>query len=148
AIGKALDALGARGEAMEAALVVTGARDGEVRAVVGGRDVDAPGFNRALDATRPIGSLVKPFVNLVALAQPQRYSLATRIDDAPVDLPQRDGTRWRPANDDGVVHGKVLLVDALVNSWNLATVHLGQRIGVDRVRGFLESFGLGRPVNP
>ena len=148
AIGKALAGIGQRADAVEAALVVTGARDGEVLAMIGSRDVDAPGFNRALDATRPIGSLVKPFVNLVALAQPQRYSLATLVDDTPIDMAQRDGTRWRPQNDDHEVHGQVLLVDALVNSWNLATVHLGLRIGVDRVGGFLESFRLGRPINP
>ncbi|MCK9539202.1 penicillin-binding protein 1B [Dokdonella sp.] len=148
AVGTSLAALGKRGEAAEAALVVTGARDGEVRAMIGGRDVDAPGFNRALDAVRPIGSLVKPFVNLVALAQPQRYSLATLLSDAPIDMAQRDGSRWRPQNDDGRTHGEVLLIDALVHSWNLATIDLGLRIGVDRVRGFLESFRLGRPVNP
>jgi len=148
AIAAALADLGGRADGIEAALVVTGSRDGEVRAVIGSREVDAPGFNRALDAVRPVGSLVKPFVNLVALAQPQRYSLATLLDDVPVDMPQRDGSRWRPRNDDGQVHGQVLLVDALVRSWNLATVNLGQRIGVDRVRGFLESFRLGRPINP
>lgn len=148
AIGKALTSLGKRGEVVEAALVVTGARDGEVQAMVGSRDVDAPGFNRALDALRPIGSLVKPFVNLVALAQPQRYSLATLLDDSAIDMPQRDGSRWRPENDDHQTHGQVLLIDALVRSWNLATVHLGLRVGVDRVRGFLESFGLGRTINP
>ncbi|MEP6510227.1 MAG: penicillin-binding protein 1B [Dokdonella sp.] len=148
AIDKALNALGKRGEAVESALVVTGARDGEVEAVIGSRDVDAPGFNRALDALRPIGSLVKPFVNLVALAQPQRYSLATLLDDSTVDMAQPGGARWRPENDDHQTHGQVLLIDALVNSWNLATVHLGLRIGVDRVRGFLQSFGLRREINP
>ena len=135
-------------ETIEAALVVTGARDGEVEAMIGSRDVDAPGFNRALDALRPIGSLVKPFVNLVALAQPQRYSLATLVDDSTVDMAQPDGSRWRPQNDDHQTHGQVLLLDALVHSWNLATVHLGLRIGVERVRGFLQSFGLGRDINP
>ncbi|MGN6520092.1 MAG: penicillin-binding protein 1B [Dokdonella sp.] len=148
AIDKALAGLGKRGEAVEAALVVTGARDGEVQAMIGSRDVDEPGFNRALDASRPIGSLVKPFVNLVALAQPQRYSLATVLDDGPIDLPQPGGGRWRPENDDHQSHGQVLLVDALMQSWNLATINLGQRIGVDRVRGFLESFRLGRAINP
>jgi len=148
AIDKALTALGKRGAAVDAALVVTGARDGEVQAMIGSRDPDEPGFNRALDALRPIGSLVKPFVYLVALAQPQRYSLATQIDDTTIDLAQRDGSRWRPENDDHQTHGDVMLIDALVHSWNLATVHLGMRVGVDRVRGFLQSFGLGREINP
>ena len=148
AIDSALADLGKRGEDIEAALVVTGARDGEVRAMIGSRDVDAPGFNRALDALRPIGSLVKPFVSLVALAQPQRYSLATLLDDNPIDLPQQGGGRWRPQNDDRQSHGQVLLADARIHSWNLATINLGQRIGVERVRGFLESFGLKRTINP
>jgi penicillin-binding protein 1B len=148
AIDKALTALGKRGDAVEAALVVTGAHDGEVQAMIGSRDVDEPGFNRALDALRPIGSLVKPFVNLVALAQPQRYSLATLIDDSAIDMVQPNGSRWRPENDDHQTHGQVLLIDALAQSWNLATIHLGQRIGIDRVHGFLASFGLGREINP
>jgi penicillin-binding protein 1B len=148
AIDKALTALGKRGDAVEAALVVTGAHDGEVQAMIGSRDVDEPGFNRALDALRPIGSLVKPFVNLVALAQPQRYSLATLLDDSAIDMAQPNGARWRPENDDHQTHGQVLLIEALVQSWNLATIHLGERIGIERVHGFLESFGLGREINP
>ncbi|HEV7490213.1 MAG TPA: transglycosylase domain-containing protein, partial [Rhodanobacteraceae bacterium] len=147
-IDKALTALGKRGAAVDAALVVTGARDGEVQAMIGSRDPDEPGFNRALDALRPIGSLVKPFVYLVALAQPQRYSLATLVEDSTIDLPQAGGARWQPQNDDHETHGNVMLIDALVHSWNLATVHLGLRVGVDRVQGFLRSFGLGRDINP
>jgi penicillin-binding protein 1B len=148
AMDAALAGLGKRDAGVESAVVVTAVPSGEVQALVGGRNADAQGFNRALDARRPIGSLVKPFVYLVALAQPQRYSLASIIDDAPVDLPQRDGSRWVPKNDDGDVHGRVLLIDALKNSWNLATVQLGLRLGVDQVRGLLQSFGLGREINP
>ncbi|MEO8460872.1 MAG: penicillin-binding protein 1B, partial [Dokdonella sp.] len=148
AIDTALTALGKRGSAVNAASVVTGARDGEVQALIGARDVGGGGFNRAIEALRPIGSLVKPFVNLVALAQPQRYSLATRIDDAPVDLRQPDGSHWTPQNDDHEIHGTVMLIDALVNSWNLATVQLGLRLGVPQVQALLESFGLKRTINP
>jgi penicillin-binding protein 1B len=148
ALDSALKSLGKRDAGVESAVVVTAVPSGEVEALIGGRNADAPGFNRALDARRPIGSLVKPFVYLVALAQPQRYSLATLIDDAPVDIAQPDGTRWIPKNDDGDVHGRVPLIDALKNSWNLATVHLGLRLGVDKVRGLIESFRLERTINP
>lgn len=148
ALTKALGALGKRDAGVEAALVVTGVGDGEVQALIGGRDSDEQGFNRALEARRPIGSLVKPFVFLVALAQPQRYSLASLIDDAPIDMAQRDGSRWTPKNDDGQLHGTVTLVNALTHSWNLATVQLGLRLGVDKVRGLLLSFGLDREINP
>lgn len=148
ALSTALASLGKRDAGVESAVVVTAVPSGEVQALIGGRTADAQGFNRALDARRPIGSLVKPFVYLVALAQPQRYSLASHVNDAPVDLPQPDGSRWLPKNDDGDVHGEVLLIDALKNSWNLATVQLGMRLGVDKVRGLLQSFGLDRDINP
>ncbi|HNR91186.1 MAG TPA: penicillin-binding protein 1B [Dokdonella sp.] len=148
ALKRTLETLGPSQQALEAALVVTGARDGEVEVLVGGREADAQGFNRALDARRPIGSLVKPFVFLVALAQPQRHSWASLIDDAPVSLPQRDGTRWTPKNADGEEHGTVNLADVLANSWNLATVQLGLRLGVDAVRGLLQSLAPDRTINP
>ncbi|MGH8041418.1 MAG: penicillin-binding protein 1B [Rudaea sp.] len=133
---------------LQGAMVVTGARDGQVQALIGGRDVDDPGFDRALDARRPVGSLIKPFVDLVALAQPDKYSLATLLDDSPVDLALPNGTHWTPSNDDHESHGRVPLVDALAHSYNLATVHLGLALGVDKVRGLLESFGLDATINP
>ena len=148
ALTATLAAVGRRQPELQGALVVTGARDGEVQALVGGRDPADPGFDRALDARRPIGSLIKPFVYLVALAQPQKYSLATLLDDAPVDMVQPNGTHWTPQNDDHETHGRVAIVDALAHSYNLATVHLGLALGVDKVRGLLESFGLGVEINP
>ena len=47
---------------LQGAVVVTSVQGGEVQALVGGRDAGFAGFNRALDAVRPIGSLVKPAV--------------------------------------------------------------------------------------
>jgi penicillin-binding protein 1B len=148
ALAQTLDDIGRRHPELQGALVVTGARDGEVQALVGARDPADPGFDRALDAQRPIGSLIKPFVYLVALSQPQKYSLATLLDDAPVDLVQPNGRHWTPQNDDHEVHGRVALIDALARSYNLATVHLGLALGLDKVRGLIESFGLGVEVNP
>ena len=148
ALTKTLDALGKRQPELQGAMVVTGAHDGQVQALIGGRDAEDSGFNRALDARRPVGSLVKPFVYLVALAQPQKYSLASQLDDAPVDMVQPNGTHWTPQNDDHEVHGRVALIDALAHSYNLATVHLGLALGVDKVRGLLASFGMDATINP
>jgi len=147
AVGGALESLGKRGAGIQAAGVVTDAHSGSVLAVVGSRVAADPGFNRALDARRPIGSAIKPFVYLVALAQPGQWNLATQLDDAPVSMRQPDGTLWTPHNDDNQVHGEVPMVDALAHSWNLATIHLGLAVGLPRVKAFLESFGLTN-VNP
>ncbi len=147
AVGHTLDGMGRHAADLQAAAVVTDTRNGQVLAMVGGRDAGMPGFNRALDARRPVGSVIKPFVYLVALAQPGHWSLATTLEDEPVNLRQPNGTVWSPQNDDHVAHGEVPLVDALVNSWNLATVNLGMQVGVDRIRSFLQSFGL-TDINP
>ncbi|MGN6480693.1 penicillin-binding protein 1B, partial [Luteibacter sp.] len=140
-------ALGKRGAAAQAAAVVTDTTDGSVLAVVGSREPGEQGFNRALDARRSIGSLVKPFVYLVALSQPSKWSLASTLDDSPISMRQPDGTLWTPQNDDHQIHGQVPMLDALVHSWNLATVNLGLQVGLPRIKGFLESFGL-EGVNP
>ena len=58
--------LDATGE-LQTASVVTRTANGEVVALVGGRAAGVTGFNRALDARRPAGSLLKPAVYLAAL---------------------------------------------------------------------------------
>lgn len=148
ALTHTLETLGAQQPDLQGAVVVTDARNGEVEALIGGRDPNDPGFNRALEAHRAIGSLIKPFVYLVALDQPQRYSLASLLDDGPIDLPQANGTHWTPQNDDRQSHGRVPLIDALAHSYNLATVHLGLELGVDKVRGLLNSFALEAAIPP
>ena len=128
---------------LQAAVAVTDARSGEVLSIVGDRDPRRAGFNRALDAVRPVGSVVKPAVYLAALTEPQ-FHLASFVRDDPVQV---DGPRgpWRPRNHDGRAHGPVLLRDALVHSYNLATVRLGLDVGLERVRDTIRALGVSRP---
>ena len=148
AVVERLKALGKNGETLQAAVVVTQSRTGAIEAVVGGRDPGEQGFNRAVRAQRPIGSLVKPFVYLVALAQPQSWSLMTTLSDRAVSLKQPSGKTWNPANVDNTEHGDVALIDALANSYNLATVRLGLELDVARVKRVLEALIPGALVNP
>ncbi|WP_049621636.1 penicillin-binding protein 1B [Frateuria defendens] len=147
AIDTSMKGLGKRGAAAQAAAVVTDADSGNVLAMVGSKTPGDQGFNRAMDARRSIGSTIKPFVYLVALAQPGRWNLASLVDDSPISMRQPDGTQWTPQNDEHDVHGQVPMLDALVHSWNLATIHLGLSVGLPRIKAFLESFGL-TDVNP
>jgi penicillin-binding protein 1B len=133
--------------ALQGAVVLTRTSSAEVLAVVGGRKPREAGFNRALDAVRPIGSLVKPAVYLAALEQPGRYSLVTPIDDAPVRLKDERGKIWAPRNYDDQLHGSVPLTMGLANSYNLVTVNLGMEVGVPRVAETLERLGVVRPVS-
>src|SRR5205814_1834203 len=85
---------------MAEAGMLTSVEDGKVLALVGGREVRYAGFNRALDARRPIGSLAKPFVYLGALMQPDKYNLTTVLHDEPVEIESPPGTKWTPKNYD------------------------------------------------
>jgi penicillin-binding protein 1B len=136
-----MDQLDAGGE-LESATVVTRFDSGEVAALVGGRRVRYAGFNRALDARRPAGSLLKPAVYLAALEQPKRYTLATPLADTPVRVSGPGGQIWEPRNFDMQPHGTVLLHRALANSYNLATARLGMDLGLERVVDVLRRLGI------
>lgn len=133
---------------LQGAMVITRREGGEIVAVIGDRDPTFNGFNRALDAIRPIGSLVKPAVYLTALSQPSNYTLTSMIDDAAISLKQRSGELWVPKNYDKVEHGVVPLHEALSHSYNLATVRLGMELKVPNVKRTLEELGVRRPIKP
>jgi len=133
---------------LEGAIVVTDSQTGEVQALVGGRDADYRGFNRALDAARPVGSLLKPVIYLTALAEPSRYTLVTPIDDAPFVWKSRGAPDWRPQNYDHTFHGAVQLRTALAHSYNAATARLGTQIGVERVLDTMKRLGIKRDFKP
>jgi len=138
-----LDAKSAvRGGHLQGAVIVAEPNSGDVVAVVGGRETDTAGtFNRALDARRPIGSLVKPAVYLTAL-ESGRYTAASLIDDAPIEMKLPDGSIWAPQNFEHNVNGSVTLAKALAESLNLATVKLGMDLGLPKVADTLQSLGL------
>ena len=136
------------GKVLEGAAVLVSPEGGEVRALVGGRESRFAGFNRALDAVRPVGSLIKPFVYLTALMQPDQYTLVTQLEDTRLTVRTRDGQQWTPKNYDKQEHGLVQLHTALANSYNLATVRLGMALGVDQVVKVLKDFGIHRPIKP
>ena len=142
AVAETMKSLGKRADPVQAAGVVVDSQNGSVLAVVGSKIPGDQGFNRALDSQRPIGSTIKPFVYLVALNNPARWNLATALDDSPISMRMPNGTLWQPHNDDDQSHGMVPMVDALANSWNLASIRLGLAVGLPRIRGFLQSFGL------
>lgn len=133
---------------LQGALTLADVETGEVRALVGDRDPTYAGFNRALDALRPVGSLIKPAVYLSALSQPERFQLTSELDDTPIRLKGANGEIWEPDNYDNQAHGKIRLQTGLVESLNLATVHLGLEVGLDSVVGNLQALGIHRPLDP
>lgn len=146
ALGAGLAALRRAGRPeLEGAVLLLNPQTAEVLAVVGGRRPGFEGYNRALDARRPIGSLIKPVVYLAALQKGR--TLVTPLEDAPIEVKLPRGKIWKPANYDRIAHGTVPLLRALAESMNLATVRLGMEIGVAEVARLLGQLGV-RPVPP
>lgn len=132
------------GKSLEGAAVAVDRHTGEIRAMVGGKRTGYDGFNRALNASRQIGSLAKPAVYLAALEQPEKYSLATTLHDKPISLKGSKGNVWSPRNYDRKFRGDVPLYTALAKSLNVPTVELGMQVGIPRVVDTLENLGVDK----
>lgn len=134
-------ARGVKTGTLQGAVVVMNPKNGEVLAVVGDRDPRRPGFNRALDSQRSIGSLVKPAVYLTALSRSD-YHLASTVQDEPIALRLGGGKTWNPQNSDQISHGPVRLYEALAHSYNQATVQVGLSIGLKEIIETLRNLGV------
>lgn len=135
------DFMAGRDKALEAGVVVTASASNEIQALVGGKSPRSAGFNRALDAMRPVGSLVKPAIYLTALSRPDQYTLVTTVNDGPFSLENPDGTRWEPQNYERTFYGNIPLYKALVHSYNVSTVKLGMALGLDAVFETMDRLG-------
>lgn len=134
---------------LEAAAVAVDRNSGEIRAIVGGKNIGYDGFNRALNASRQIGSLAKPAVYLTALENPKKYSLATTLLDKPIALKSENGDVWAPQNFDRRFRGVVPLYLGLAKSINVPTVDLGMQVSIDQVSKTFIALGIdSRELRP
>ena len=137
-------------ENLEGAVIVSRPNTGSVIAIVGGSNASYAGFNRAVDARRAIGSLIKPAIYLTALEQPENYNLATLISDDEYSLAMSgndsDDDNWTPQNYDHKYHGDVPLYSALVNSYNVSTARLGNTLGLGAVTNTIKRLGIEQDI--
>jgi membrane carboxypeptidase/penicillin-binding protein len=139
----------ARGERtpyLQGLIVSLDPANGDVVALVGGRDFRDSEFNRAVQGYRQAGSAFKPFVYGTALSQ--ALPPTTLLDDSPITLPRGDGTRWMPENSDGTWSGPVTMRTALMRSINIPAIRLALRIGMDSIIGTARRFGVTTPISP
>jgi penicillin-binding protein 1A len=118
--------------------------NGDVLAMVGGRDFEDSEFNRAVQAQRQPGSGFKPFVYTAAIAS--GIPASEVILDTPVEFPQPDGSVWSPKNFTGDFAGPLTLRDALRQSVNVVAVKLGQRVGIETVAQYARRMGITTDV--
>lgn len=128
------------GSNAQAAIVVMSA-DGAVRAMVGGRKLEAAGsFNRATQALRQTGSSFKPFV--YAAAMDQGYSPMDFVEDTPLTIDIPGSGPWTPKNYDNEFKGTVTLSQALAESRNIPAVRVSEAVGRENVRKIAADFGI------
>ncbi len=108
---------------IQSAVIMTDYLSGDLVALIGDRDTDFPGYNRAIMAQRPIGSLIKPML-LYGLLK-SGSTLATVVEDSPIRIKQSDDQIWEPQNYDKKLHGTMTLYNAFIHSYNLPFVNLG-----------------------
>jgi len=132
---------------LNAAMVVSNVQGAEIIAVVGGRDARFAGYNRAINASRQIGSLIKPAVYLAAL-ESKKFSLGTAIDGGPVTVRLSKTKTWKPKNYSGKDLGMVTFEKALLYSMNTPTVRIGITLGLDHIIDELHALGIHREVAP
>lgn len=125
-------------ENLQSALVSANPTNGELLAVVGSSN-QFTGFNRAVDAKRQVGSLLKPIIYLTAFEE-GKYNLASGVQD------NLDGIKglgsWSPNNYSGRSYGMVPLITALANSYNLSAVRVGMEVGVPKFLNQLYRMGI------
>jgi 1A family penicillin-binding protein len=115
---------------IQGAMVAIDPRNGDIRALSGGRQFERGTFNRALDAHRQPGSAFKPFVYAAAMAA--GYTPSSEVDDDPIDVIQGRDV-WSPANYGDDYSGRITFRQALIKSANAATVRVSQAVGIPRV---------------
>ena len=125
---------------VEGALVAMDPRTGRVLAMVGGFSFAHSQFNRATQALRQPGSSFKPIVYSAALDN--GYTPASVVLDAPLEIINSDGTRWRPSNYSNKFYGPQTLRRGIELSRNVMTVRLAQDIGMPMVSEYARMFGI------
>ncbi|MBW2496334.1 MAG: PBP1A family penicillin-binding protein [Deltaproteobacteria bacterium] len=128
---------------LQGCLLAMRPQTGEILALVGGRDYAASQWNRCTQARRQVGSVFKPIVYAAALA-PQSgpvITLASRIDDAPIQIETRQGI-WEPENYDKEFRGPVSVREALERSLNVPAARIGQMVGISRVVEMARRLGI------
>ena len=127
-------------EELQTALISVDVTTGEVLSVIGGRDFTTSQFNRAIQAKRQIGSLVKPFVVLNALIQiPDLNPLSDLRDEKFIH--KYGNQEWSPKNYKDKYYGQVPLYKALSLSLNSATASLGLQTELSSLTKLIEKAG-------
>jgi penicillin-binding protein 1A len=133
--------LDSTGAPLQGALAAISVPTGEVRALVGARKYLPGGFNRAVNSNRHVGSGIKPFVYYAALENLQMTPISI-VNDTVVTFTLPNRQRWSPRNFDRRNRGRLTLKSALMQSVNVISAQLTDRLTPKRVVETSRRFGV------
>ncbi|WP_019911986.1 transglycosylase domain-containing protein [Paenibacillus sp. HW567] len=125
---------------VEAAMVIINQHNGEVAALIGGRNEGTGSLNRAIIDARQPGSAFKPIIAYGPALETGRFS----PDSMLLDRKQTYGN-YSPDNLNNVYRGQVKMNTALRESINSPAVWLLKQIGISEARQFAAKLGLELP---
>ena len=128
------------------AVVIMNPHNGAVLAMVGGYNDDKTSFNRAVQAMRQPGSIIKPFTYLAALEN--GFAPNTIVIDDEIRMKKEDGTDWIPMNYSKKFYGATPIRMGLERSRNVVTVRLAEMVGLNKVSNIIKRYGIAEdPLN-
>ena len=131
---------------IQGALVALDNKNGNILALVGGKDFAQSQFNRAVQALRQPGSGFKPFIYTAAIDNGARPT--DIVYDTPIILTGDDGKEWGPQNFDLIFRGPVTLREALARSINVVSAKLIQKVTPQQTIFFASHMGISSPLAP
>ncbi len=131
---------------LQAALLSIEPASGRIRAMVGGRDFGQSQFNRAWQALRQPGSAFKPIIYAAALDR--GFGASDMLDDSPLTIKLDRNKNWSPENFSRTYQGAVTLRRALVQSLNVPTIRLLEKVGIDETIRYARKLGIKSTLNP
>jgi penicillin-binding protein 1A len=131
---------------VEGSVALKDPQTGEMLALVGGHEFHVNNqLNRAVQSHRQPGSAFKPVLYTAALDN--GYTVASPLQDRPLVFNTPQG-QWTPQNYSKEFHGQVTLRTALVNSLNVASVDLMQKIGPETFIEYARKLGIESSLTP
>ena len=140
-------------EYLQGAIVGLNNETGGILVLVGGRDFEHNQYDRALQAKRPAGTAMLPFV--YAAAFEQGMYPGSVVEDSPLDnrVVMIGGTtgilgEWGPENADNRYEGAITARQALAKSKDGATVRIGMDTSLDDVLALCRNAGIRSTLRP
>ncbi len=132
---------------LEGALVAIDNHTGQVLAMVGGFNFARSKFNRATQASRQMGSTIKPFLYTAAIDR--GLTPTTILVDEPTSWEVGPNQPlYRPGNYDGKFEGPITLRRAIEDSRNIPAVKVIDMLGPAQVAAYAKKFGFTQEFRP